>query len=73
MKERCDRSACRLKTWLTAILGDESPLPSSGLGLSARADVLRHYLAFNGGGVVHSKDELDRVKGLLLEAIERGE
>ncbi|MDH1929025.1 MULTISPECIES: DUF262 domain-containing protein [Pseudomonas] len=38
-----------------------------------RADVLRHYLAFNGGGVVHSKDELDRVKGLLLEAIERGE
>ncbi|MBM5458528.1 DUF262 domain-containing protein [Pseudomonas sp. P66] len=38
-----------------------------------RADVLRHYLAFNGGGVVHSKEELARVQGLLLEAIDRGE
>ncbi len=33
--------------------------------LPTRADVLRWYLMFNGGGVVHSKEELARVSRLL--------
>ncbi len=33
--------------------------------LPTRADVLRTYIAFNAGGVVHSPDEIARVKALL--------
>ena len=33
--------------------------------LPTRADVLRWYLQMNGGGVVHTPEELDRVRSLL--------
>ena len=33
--------------------------------LATRADVLRWYLELNSGGVVHTEDELDRVRYLL--------
>lgn len=33
--------------------------------LPTRADVLRWYLEINTGGVVHSDEEIDRVRGLL--------
>lgn len=35
-----------------------------------RADVLRHYIAFNRGGVIHSDEEITRVSALLQDAIE---
>lgn len=38
-----------------------------------RADVLRHYIAFNRGGVIHSDEEITRVVGLLNDAVVRGE
>lgn len=36
-----------------------------------RAEVLRWYLAFNSGGTVHSQQELDKVKSLLMHEMER--
>lgn len=33
--------------------------------LQTRAEVLQWYLQLNGGGTVHSQEELDRVRGLL--------
>lgn len=33
--------------------------------LKTRAEVLQWYIEMNGGGVVHSKEELDRVRSLL--------
>lgn len=35
--------------------------------LPTRAEVLKAYLAFNSGGVVHSSDEIARVKALLAK------
>lgn len=35
----------------------------------SRADCLRWYLDFNSGGVVHSKEELDRVRELLKKEV----
>ena len=40
--------------------------------LATRAEVLKWYLDLNSGGVVHTDDELDRVRG-LLEAEKSGE
>lgn len=34
--------------------------------LNSRAEVLQWYLELNSGGVVHTQEELDRVKALLL-------
>lgn len=39
--------------------------------LRARSDVLRWYLELNSGGVVHTQEELDRVRDLLQEETER--
>lgn len=36
--------------------------------LTSRAELLKFYLALNSGGVVHTPEELDRVRGLLAEA-----
>lgn len=36
--------------------------------LTNRKDVLEWYLQINSGGVVHSEEELNRVRGLLIEA-----
>lgn len=35
--------------------------------LATRKEVLQWYLDFNTGGTIHSKEEIDRVKQLLLE------
>lgn len=35
-----------------------------------RRDLLNFYLDINGGGIAHSKEELNRVKGLLIKAQE---
>lgn len=35
------------------------------LGLEHKQDVLKYYLAFNSGGVIHSDDEINRVKKML--------
>lgn len=38
--------------------------------LQTRAEVLQWYLDINDGGVVHSKDEIERVRGLLAEELD---
>ncbi len=40
--------------------------------LQTRAEVLRWYIDLNSGGVVHTKDELDRVRALLEKEISNG-
>jgi hypothetical protein len=37
------------------------------LCLKTRKDVLRQYLLMNSGGVVHSREEIERVKALLAK------
>ena len=36
-----------------------------------RKDLLKFYLDINGGGTPHSKEELDRVRGLMIKADKR--
>lgn len=36
-------------------------------GLQKRSEVLRWYLELNSGGVIHTKEELDRVQNLLTQ------
>lgn len=38
-----------------------------------REDILKYYIAFNDGGTSHSKEEIDRVKALLVECQEKHE
>ena len=40
--------------------------------LETRAEVLQWYIDLNTGGVVHSKEEIDRVKLLLEEELNKG-
>lgn len=35
---------------------------------TSRADLLAHYIAINSGGTQHSAEEIDRVRGLLVQA-----
>lgn len=50
---------------------DDRPRMSNGMlkfnvnDLQTRAEVLRWYIEMNSGGVVHSEDEINRVKKLL--------
>jgi len=37
--------------------------------IAKRADLLQFYLDLNSGGVVHSDDELERVRGLRDQAL----
>ena len=39
------------------------------LKFQTRKEKLEFYLAFNNGGTIHTKDELDKVRNLLLEAL----
>ncbi len=54
---RCLPSRCRFK-WRVC-------------NLPTRADVLKLYLLLNAGGVVHSPEEIERVRGLLAATTQK--
>lgn len=40
--------------------------------LDKKSDILKWYIEFNSGGTIHTKEEIDRVKLMLMEEVNNG-